>query len=421
MMPGDASDIGVIGVPELGAWAERGDLAPVPAALRSADHPFQWTGLLHEYREQLISWGGQALAIPLAGDGYVIAYRADRLKDPKFVAEFQAQFGSRPIAPASWEDFADIAGVLAKLDGRPSLPPMTANELTDAFFRVAACCDRAAKTESIKDQSNLGGGVEALAFQFDLTTGKPRLTSPAFEAAAAWVEDLARRKCLLPLAPGDASDPVSALTARDGASIAVVSLGQLARLPRENGVIPDRFAIAPLPGSRRVMDAATGKLAMRTNPNYIPYFAGGRLGVVRTRCPNTVAAFDLLAELGGPVRSQEVIASTQLGAGPFRISHLEHDRLQLWYGYGFDAARTEALRSALLRYVDQEIKNPTYGLRGPDQMPLSASVAATMRKIATGTSAKAGLDQMIDEWKQVDAKDTEASLLKWRRRAAGVE
>ena len=62
----------------------------VPATLRLPDNPFQWTGVLPIYREQLIEWGGQAQAIPLAGDGFVVVYRVDRLADAKFVEAFQA-------------------------------------------------------------------------------------------------------------------------------------------------------------------------------------------------------------------------------------------------------------------------------------------------------------------------------------------
>src|SRR5688572_12384418 len=34
MAPGDAADVAVIPAPDLGAWADRGDLAPVPPALK---------------------------------------------------------------------------------------------------------------------------------------------------------------------------------------------------------------------------------------------------------------------------------------------------------------------------------------------------------------------------------------------------
>jgi hypothetical protein len=66
MSSSDDTDIGIIDVPEFGDWAERGELALVPAGLRAAEHPYQWSGLLPEFRELLIDWGGQARAIPLS-------------------------------------------------------------------------------------------------------------------------------------------------------------------------------------------------------------------------------------------------------------------------------------------------------------------------------------------------------------------
>jgi len=85
MTPGDDTDVGILPVSELGAWADRGELARVPSTLRLADHSFQSAGVLPIYREQLSEWGGQAQAVPLAGDGAVIVYRADRLADAKFI------------------------------------------------------------------------------------------------------------------------------------------------------------------------------------------------------------------------------------------------------------------------------------------------------------------------------------------------
>lgn len=418
MTPGDKTDIGIIDVPEFGLWAEQGELTPIPAALRAADHPYQWTGLLPEYREQLIQWGGQAQAIPLVGDGFVIVYRADRLKDPKFIAEFNAQFGRPPAAPTSWEEFADIAAVFAKLDGKPSLPALTNPELAELFFRIAACHDRLAQTESLS--TTLGSGLGSLSFQFDLSSGEPRLAAPAFLAAANWLSGLVAKKCLPPPLAGVSSDPGGAL-ARNDASIAVLSLSQLAQLPKENGAIPSRFAIAALPGVRTTYDPQKRQLVPRANPNYVPYFAGGRLGVVRKGSPNATAAFDLLAELGGPTRSLEIISSTEIGAGPFRVSHLDHDRLQIWLGYGFDTERSDALRRALQEYVRLDVKNATYGLRGPDRAALSSTAANAMEKIATGTPAEAALQQLRKDWEQIDLKTVPETRLKWRKLAAGLE
>src|SRR5439155_14029524 len=181
-------------------------------------------------------------------------------------------------------------------------------------------------------------------------------------------------------APGGTDDPVAAL-AEGRAVLAGLSLDQLARLPRENGAVPARFGLAPVPGTRKVRGTNP---AAELPPNFVPHFSGGRLGVVRTRCPHQEAAFDLLADLGGPARGAELIATPGLGAGPTRVAHVDRERLLLWLGYGFDEERTKALQDAMRRYVEQAVKNPTFGLRGPDRADLIKAAAPAVRELGTG-------------------------------------
>src|SRR5207248_1503690 len=114
------------------------------------------------------------------------------------------------------------------------------------------------------------------------------------------------------------SGPAVAL-AEDKAVLAVLSLEELASL-RKGARIADRYGIAALPGAAAYTDPKTGAL-VPIERNYIPYVAGGWLGVVRKSCQEPDRAFDLLAELGGPARSLEFIAAG--GYGPIRDSHLE--------------------------------------------------------------------------------------------------
>lgn len=411
MKPDDATDLAVIPVSALGAWAEPGQLAPLPPRLRN-----QVSELLPPYAERLAAWGDQTQAVPLTGDGVVLVYRADRFADPPTAAAFLAR-AKRPLAPpTTWDQFAAVAAFFAERDKRPSLPPLPADpaRLFDLVSRVAANSDRAALSD--KDLAERVKDEELLAFHFSVKTGKPRLQSPGFTAAARWLNTLASTGCL---PPGASDDPVAAL-AEGRAVLAVLSLDQLAKLPRESGAVPTRFGIGVLPGAGWGNDAGAKPKDEKETVNYVPYFAGGRLGVVRTRCPRPEAAFDLLAEIGGPARSAELISTPGLGAGPLRPADLGPDLFPLWLGYGFDAARSRVLQDALRHYLADTVKNPAFGLRGPDRDALTLTASDAFRKLGTGAKPNDVLGEAQLAWSALDAKVDPATQVRWRKRAAGV-
>jgi ABC-type glycerol-3-phosphate transport system substrate-binding protein len=418
MTPDGGADIGVIAPTELGTWADRDGLQPVPTTLQKPDHFYQWLSVVQVYQgHQFAGWGPQTLAVPLAGDGRVLVYRADRFDDPQLKEKFQKQSGLPLAAPAAWEDFAAAAAFFTATDGRPSLPALPAAdaELADEFFRVAACYDRVAISAA-------GGGdatarPEQLAFQFHHETDNPRLDTPGFVEAARWLQQVKPSRSA-------EADPVAALAA-GRVVLAVVSLAELGRLrdevarqPKGTGVALAKFGIAPVPGSRR---AVIGGGLKPVPPNYVPYFSGGRLGVVRTTCAHPEAAFDLLADLGGPTRSLELVGTPGLGVGPFRTPHFERDRLLTWYAYGFDEDRTKALQDAAGAFVGRAVKNPAFALRGPDHAALTAALAAELRPAAAGTvPPEEAMKRAVAAWEKVDANTPPAKLREWRRKAAGL-
>jgi ABC-type glycerol-3-phosphate transport system substrate-binding protein len=420
MVPDDQVDIGAVRFADLGAWAERGDLVPVPASLKDASHPYQWSGVFAVYRsEPYAGWGDELFGLPLAGDGFVLVCNTDRFADQQAKFDFQRQT-SRPLqAPTSWEDLATVAAFFAARDKRPSLPslPTDPARLTDWFFRVATCYDRSSSGETSARGSTgqaAGPAGESLAFQFQVRDGQPRIGSISFTTAAEWLALLRQRGCVPTDGP---TDPVAAVT-EGRAVMAVLSLAEVARLRGTSREADRRFGIFPLPGSRSCVNASTGQLVPSTG-NYVPYFAGGWIGVVRKRCSKPDAGFDLLAELGGPVRSAEVIAAT--GYGPFRDTHLDTTRPAMWYGYGFDADRTKALQEALQGYIGKAIRNPTYGLRGPDHLILTNVLADELKQIIAGNiSPTDGMKRAAATWTKATAETAPAKLASWRRKAVGL-
>ncbi|MFO0804809.1 MAG: extracellular solute-binding protein [Gemmataceae bacterium] len=400
MKPGDTVDVAILPAAELGAWAERGELAVLPNALREPGNTYQFSSVLPPFRgEAFIGWGNQLFAAPVASHAPIVVYRADRFADPETRVEYRKRFGRDLAAPVTWEEFADIAAFFAERDKRPSLPPLNASGLEDLFLRVAACHDRPALAGD-------GSDTAGLAFAFDLDTGKARLESLGFVQAARWIAGLKSRGCLP--APGDPNTAAELTSGR--ATLAIATLADLMQLTPEHKRA-GRYGLAALPGAGLVVSPTTGKL-VNVPCNRIPYLAGGTVGVVRTSCKNPEAAFALLAELTGPARSKELAGAG--GFAPVRESILESDRLTAWLGYGFDEARTRTLQEAVRTNIGAPVRNPALGLRTPDEAELHKTLQAALTRILDGTSTpEAGLKSVAEQWNRT-------SRLEWQRRAAGL-
>ena len=414
MAAGEVGDVGVVSSADLGTLAQRGDLLPVPGNLKEPGHPFQWSAVFPEYRgEPYAGWGSQLYGIPLAAPGYILLYRADRFNDPEAKTDFAEKHGRPLSVPATWEDFAEIAAFFTDRDKRPSLPPLPTEpgRLVDLFSRIASCYDRPALSEAGAATAALER--ERLAFQFGLDDGQPRLTAPSFVEAASWFAGLRARGCL-----PDAAAANNPVPFRDSQAVmGIVALDELARL-REGRKKLTGFGVAPLPGSKFYFDPQTGN-AVPSPPNYVPHHAAGWIGVVGTSSKHPQAAWDLLAELGGPTRSLEIIGAG--GFGPTRDSHLDRDRLVAWYGYGFDDDQSKALQDALRTNVGKTVRNPTFGLRGPEHPGLTAALAGELNQVVAGKApAEQAMNQAAAAWDKTAGSVPPDQWKQWRRHAMGL-
>ncbi len=410
----NAADVVVVRPAAWGSVAA--DLTPVPPDLRAADHPVQRGRIIEAYRDALPGWAGDALGLPVVGDGFALVTRADRLADPAVVAAFRAKFDRPPDVPRTYEDVADLAEVVARVQGKPSLPPLAGDgPLLGEFHRVAACYDRPAV-------ASRAAGVTAdpagLSLHFVGATPRPRLTTPGFRAAAAWLARTAPHR--LPAGPNP--DPVAAL---DGSAVAaVLTLAEVGRLPRDpaTGAVAGRFAVARLPGTRTYFDAAGKEQPAAGQGNYVPFVGDGSLVAgVRKTCATPAAAWDFVADLAGPVGSLAGLNDPAVGGGPFRREHLEPGRDSIWLAYQFDPAGSARLADALRANAAVNVVNPATVYRGPDQPELMAALAAAIRQAATGgLPPAAALAQAEAAWAALDAKRDAADLARRRRNAAGL-
>ncbi len=419
--PREVADADIAIVPQNGIAgpASRGELASVPDSLTGNGKSFRWDTLFVPFQTSLVQWGSQIVAVPIAGDGLVCVYRADRFRDPAAAKAFRDRFQKDLAPPRTWEDVAEIAESFSR-PGQPSLPPLSADGATALalFHQLAACYDRAPGGSGNKES---GSAARALSFHIDIDGGKfqPRLKAPAFAAAYTWFHSTAGYR------PATAGDPLAAISTGT-AVVGVLTLREVARLPRDpkTGAVSDAFGIVPVPGTRTYFDAE-GRVQQATGGrNAIPYLGdNGAYAVVFKRGANPAAAWDFLSDLAGPDGSAGTLSESNIGAGPIRESHISTQTgFAIWQRYGFDETRTKDLGTAMFAYANSAVANPALPLRTPDAPQLYAILEAQLRRAAGGqATGPESASAAAAAWDEHDRKQDAVQLKAWRRNAAGLD
>lgn len=389
--PWDGSaDIGLISPAEMPRWAEVNQLAEVPLELKRPTNSYRWSDLNPIESVRLTTWGKSTFALPVIGEGMVLVYRKDL-------------FEATPV-PATWEEILDAA----RKFGPKCLPPLSSDpeRLSAEFFTASASYDRLA-------QGRIGSTIseDFFAFQFDPSTGAPRLDKPAFKYVAELFRNMQAFR-------SSAGGPAAAFRLGE-AKIGILSLKELGQLGSET---TEHLGVAPLPGARLIYDANDRQQATdRGSINRIPYMGwGGRMGVVSASCSSPLAAWDLLAELGMPERTAlDLIASPKVGAGPYRTSHLDHRARPRWFAYGLSATETERLTSALRDNLGHTVQNYRVRLRTPNQHELEAILDTELRTILN-SEQPASTTRLNDQWKSVIEKMPPGEWKRVSRKSLGL-
>jgi ABC-type glycerol-3-phosphate transport system substrate-binding protein len=389
---------------ELGQRGAAGKLLPVPEAYTGRDSPYTWKDLLPLYRSLLLVWDAQPRALPILGDTWVCYYRDDLFRDPTHQASFRAKFRRALAAPATWEEYADIADYF---DHQPrpgiaqscsSLPPLAANDddLDREFYTMATSLVRRAVRE---DQKKPLAATDTSSFHFDLATSRPHIAEPGFVAALQLLQLLQKYR-----PPEPQRDPPEAF-ARGEAVLCLSAPTWVNRFQAADSRVRDRFGICPVPGSNRVYSGPAGAPQTVAEVNRIPYLgAGGWLAVVSKDAPHPDAAFELLAELSGQAISLQIVLNPEWGGGAFRRQHL--DNIPGWDAFGLDRRNTEALRDAVRQTVEHpKLINPVERLRVPDQGDYQKALVEKLHAaLGESTGAAETLSAVAKRWQELQQR-----------------
>jgi ABC-type glycerol-3-phosphate transport system substrate-binding protein len=389
-----AADLVLLEPADLPRWAAAGKARPLP-------QPGEADVLMPLYRSRLLRWEGVPYGLPVLGDGPVCVYRADLYRDAAAQQAFQGKYQHPLKPPETWDDFADQAEFFAGRRGKPSLPPLPADDagLTRAFYAAAApLAVRAAAGGAARATVPGGGAAGLFSFHYDVDTGLPRVAGPGF------VEAL---KLLRRLHPHRSRRPDAAAALRpDEAVLGYVTLADLAALGPEAA---RAWGVFRAPGSRRVYDDAHPAGSTEATPNVVPSVGtGGCVGLVPQAAAQPDAAFDLLTYLASEGVSLEVVHTPEYGSGPFLDVHLTR-HAEGWLSYGLDEPQTALLRDLLREVADPRIDNPAVVLRIPGAREHERVLAEALRPaLADAADPAAVLAAVARCWRELDGDPARA-------------
>ncbi len=414
-------DVAIVTAAELPKLAESGRYLPVPDSIvKNRDHPFHWDGLLPSFAGPVVSWGGVEYGLPLMGEGHVLVYRKDRLKE----ADLKPPAKTEGVEHAdwSWDDYLSNAKALTK-PGRPALPPLStrAIDLDVEFHLIAASYDRQGLSQSatISALTDVEAADRVLSYHYRLKTGETRINSPAFVEALRLLRELQAFRT-----PGEHDDPAS-FFANGSASLAIVSLRDLYRLQAPASPVRGKFGVAPFPGARFTFGPKGEHVPIPGGSvNRMPYLgARSWVGLVSKDCPNPDMAWAFLAGLAIPDKmGAEVITAGKWGAGPFRYFHIEERGRFLWFGYDLPREDTENLIVALKDQLQPGIVNPCYVLRLPNEKAHAREFDNVIRQAlnAKNTDPQTAMNQLAKRWNGLWKDVPDNQRRSWVRKCYGL-
>ena len=306
------------------------------------DQALKWDDIAPFFRDFSASYKGRTYTIPLDGDFQMVYYRSDLLKKD----------GLKP--PATWDEYLSIAkryhGEDLNSDGKADYGSCIAKKRAAQSYWMSW---------SVAGAYLQAEGTSQGAF-FDANTMKPLVNNQAVAAALDVYKQTTQYGPAdeLNLDVGDTRGLFT--SGRCALSADWGDIGTLAIDPKTS-TVQDKTGAVILPGSRKVLDRASGQLvdcdATRCphaidGVNHAPFAAfGGWSGAINAAVDQKVkdAAYDFLSYMSAPAQSNVDVTLGKTGFNPYRTSQFEDTELWVKAGMSKEAAENYlgAIRTSL--------------------------------------------------------------------------
>jgi len=360
-----------------------GYIEPVPDEVKQR---LEWDDIMPLYQEQT-NWGGVTYGYPWDGDIHSMYYRKDLIGDPQNQEKFKAKYGYDLHAPATWEEYHDVAEFFTGDwgDGKQHYGSvelfMRKNQGFHGYVSRATCY---AKMPDDK------------AFFFDPDTMDARINNPGFVQALQDAVDI------LPYSPPDmlnygfienAQAFVGGLVALD---IQWADIGTMALDPSMS-TIKGKVGFSMSPGCTKTWDSRAGNWVDFPDVNYAPYAAfGGWQNLVPKNAKNKEAAIDLAAYLASPPIMKLASLTGGSGVNPARYSTIKD--IDAWVKAGFPGAEDAKAYLDMIQKV-QEYPNTVFQLRLPGYVQYQDALELAVSKaLSRQASPQEALDEAAREW-----------------------
>lgn len=378
----------------------------------AADKALQWNDIGTFFRDFSATYGGKIYTVPLDGDFQMVYYRTDLLK----------QAGLKP--PETWDDYLKIAQTFHKKDlngdGKPDFGSCIAKKRNaQSYWMVWSVAAGFLQAKGTSEGSF-----------FDVDTMKPLVNNEAFaEALRVYVET---GKYAPPDELNwDVGDSRSGfVTGRCALSIDWGDIGTLAIDPKTSKV-QDKVGAVVLPGTKRVLDRKTGKLAACTTAtcpfavngvNHAPFAAfGGWSGAINKAAPAKVkdAAYAFLSYMSQPAQANVDVTIGITGFNPYRTSQFKDTKLWVKAGMSEAAARN------YLGAIEASLRSPNMvlDLRIPQNQRYQQVVldTAISKLLAGQITIQQAMKEIFDGWEAITNELGRDAQLKAYRATLGVK
>lgn len=392
-------------------FAPAGIMEDLTARIR-ADNAIQWNDIGIFFRDFSAAYAGKILTIPLDGDFQMVYYRTDVLRS----------LNLQP--PQTWDDYLRIAqranGRDMNGDGRPDFGSCIAKKRNAQSYWMF--------------MSILGGYVQTTGTRqgafFNTTNMQPLVKNAAFAKALQVYKDTTKfaPPDELNLDVGDTRGLFS--SGRCALTVDWGDIGPLSVDPQTSKV-KDLVGASILPGSRQVLDRATGRLVAcnaQRCPNAIsgvnraPYAAfGGWSGGINTKAAANKkdAAYALFSYMSQPAQSNKDVTVGATGMNPYRISQFRD--LQNWVAGGFSEAGAKNYLSAIQTSLNSP--NMVLDMRIPkaqqyQQVVLDRVLAEFLAGQKTAAQAQ---DDIHNGWEEITNAEGRANQLKAYLASLGID